>query len=254
VGRIGACNQKFAMIWAGTAGWAVPSKPKEPGSHLFHYSRMLPCAEINSCFYRSHRAATWARWAAETPDDFRFAVKAPKTITHERKLVDAEPLLRTFFAEVRALGEKLGPVLFQLPPSLTFDPAVAEAFLDAVRSLLAGDVVLEARHGSWFGEEAGEVLRRCGIARVAADPAKGGPEASEPGGDASLAYYRLHGSPRTYYSDYDDEFLSQLAIKIAPRPRVWVIFDNTAAGKAFPDAVRLQQLLAGPTVQPVRFP
>ena len=121
MGGIGG-SQKLSMIRVGTAGWtvpskpAVPSKPTAPGSHLFHYSRMLPCAEINSSFYRSHRAATWARWAAETPDDFRFAVKAPKTITHERKLVDAEAMLSTFFAEVRGLGEKLGPVLFQLPP------------------------------------------------------------------------------------------------------------------------------------------
>ena len=243
------------MIRVGTAGWtvpskpAVPSKPKAPGSHLFHYSRMLPCAEINSSFYRSHRAATWARWAAETPDDFRFAVKAPKVITHERKLVDVKPLLSTFFAEVQALGEKLGPVLFQLPPSLIFDPMVATAFLEAVRSLHAGEVALEARNGSWFGEEADGVLRSCGIARVAADPAKGGLEAAEPGGDSGLEYYRLHGSPRMYYSEYDDEFLGQLAVKIAQRPRVWVIFDNTAAGKAFPNAVRLQQLLTGKRVE-----
>ena len=131
---------------------------------------------------------------------------------------------------------------------------MATAFLDAVRRLHAGDVTLEARHGSWFGEEADGLLRRYGIARVAADPAKGGPEASEPGGDSGLAYYRLHGSPRTYYSEYDDEFLSQLAVKIARRARAWIIFDNTAAGKAFPNAVRLQQLLAGKTAEPVPFP
>lgn len=234
------------MVWVGTAGWSVPAETKGSGSHLSRYARMLRCAEINSSFYRSHRAATWARWAAETPANFRFAVKAPKSMTHELKLVGTEPILSQFLIEIRPLGEKLGPVLFQLPPSLRFDPEAAKAFLEDVRHLFAGEVALEPRHESWLGVEADRMLRDFGVSRVAADPAKGGPQAAHPGGDPGLAYFRLHGSPRTYYSDYNEAFLGNLAGQLSGRERAWVIFDNTAAGRAFPNSLRLQDLLSGP--------
>lgn len=77
-----------ASLRIGTAGWTMPTKPVQPGSHLFHYSRTLNCAEINSTFYRPHRASTWGKWSAETPPDFRFSIKAPRSITHESKLTD----------------------------------------------------------------------------------------------------------------------------------------------------------------------
>ncbi len=140
-------------------------------------------------------------------------------------------------------SEKLGPILFQLPPSLQFDPAAAQAFLATIRGLFAGEVALEPRHGSWLRAEPDALLRNFGVARVAADPPKGGPEAAHPGGDTSLVYYRLHGSPRTYYSDYEEPFLADLSAKLAQRQRAWVIFDNTAAGMAFMNALRLQELL-----------
>ena len=138
------------MQRTGTAGWSLPAKATEEGTRLQRYARALPCVEINSTFYRAHRATTWARWAAETPADFRFSIKAPKTITHEAKLLDSQSLIRSFLQQIEPLQGKAGPILFQLPPSLAFDVEVAERFLCALRELYSREAVLEPRHESWF--------------------------------------------------------------------------------------------------------
>lgn len=233
-------------VRVGTAGWSLPAKPDAPGTHLSHYARALSCAEINSSFYRPHRAATWARWAAETPPDFRFSIKAPRLITHEARLRDVGPLLRAFFEQIEPMRQKVGPILFQLPPSLAFEASIANDFLAELRRLYDGEAVLEPRHATWFTPDADSLLKRHAVARVAADPPKAAPQAGQPGGDTTLVYYRLHGSPRTYFSCYSDEWLQTLAAAIRPRPNAWVIFDNTAHRHAYANALRLQELLAQP--------
>jgi uncharacterized protein YecE (DUF72 family) len=130
------------MHRTGTAGWSLPIKPKEPGSHLHHYSRTLRCVEINSTFYRPHRAATWARWATETPRDFRFSIKAPKAVTHEAKLRNTEPLLKAFFEQIVPICEKAGPILFQLPPSLAFDSSLADFYERSTEERLRSSLVM----------------------------------------------------------------------------------------------------------------
>ncbi len=237
------------MQRTGTAGWSLPAKEAAEGTRLQRYSRTLPCVEINSSFYRAHRATTWARWAAETPADFRFSIKAPKTITHEAKLLDSQSLIRIFLQQIEPLQEKTGPVLFQLPPSLAFDAAVAESFLGALREQYSREIVLEPRHESWFTPLVDSLLRKHSIARVAADPAKGSPHAAEPGGNLDLVYYRLHGSPRTYYSHYEDEFLTTLARRIRPHKNAWVIFDNTALSHAYANALSLQRMIREAAVE-----
>lgn len=233
-------------VRVGTAGWSLPAKPDAPGTHLSHYARALSCAEINSSFYRPHRAATWARWAAETPPGFRFSIKAPRLITHEAKLRDAGPLLHAFFEQIEPMRSKAGPILFQLPPSLAFEASVASDFLAAMRARYSGEAAIEPRHASWFTPQADSLLQRHAVARVAADPPKGAPEAAQPGGDTALVYYRLHGSPHTYFSCYDDAWLQALAVSLSPRPNAWVVFDNTAHRHAFANALRLQELLSAP--------
>lgn len=228
----------------GTAGWSVPTGKKKQETHLHRYSRIFLCAEINSTFYRPHRASTWARWSQETPSFFRFSIKAPKAITHEVKLVDAAPLLEAFFEQIKPMGEKTGPILFQLPPSLSFDLSVAEPFFSLMRKFYQGEVALEPRHTTWFNTSVDKLLKERGIARVAADPAKGNPAAAEPGGDTGLSYYRLHGSPKTYYSNYEEYFLTELASKIKGHDNAWVIFDNTTLSFACPNALRLQALIS----------
>jgi uncharacterized protein YecE (DUF72 family) len=226
----------------GTAGWSLPKGSLGEGSRLARYSRILCCAEINSSFYRVHRASTWARWAAETPADFRFSIKAPKTITHDAKLRETEPPLRAFLDQIQPMAAKTGPLLFQLPPSLEFDRTVAEEFLGVLRALYPGEAVLEPRHASWFTPAAEDLLRSERIARVAADPAKGAPEAAEPGGDTSVIYFRLHGSPRVYYSNYEEEFLAELVERMGGLANCWIIFDNTVLSQAFANALRLREL------------
>jgi uncharacterized protein YecE (DUF72 family) len=231
------------MHRTGTAGWSLPIKPNEPGSHLYHYSRTLRCVEINSSFYRPHRLSTWARWASETPADFRFSIKAPKTITHEARLCNVEVLLKAFLEQIEFLQEKAGPILFQFPPSYEFESASARGFLALLRTLYQGEVALEPRHATWFTAEVDDLLKNYLVARVAADPPKGSPAAAEPGGAPQFAYYRLHGSPRTYYSNYEDTVLSGLAANVKKVSNAWVIFDNTAMSHAYPNALTFQRLL-----------
>lgn len=218
-------------------------------SHLQRYAGRLHCVEINSSFHRPHRRATWERWAAVTPHNFRFAVKAPKSVTHTAKLVNTGGALLEFFHAVSGLGEKLGPVLIQLPPSLTFDEGVAREFFTTLRELHPGAVALEPRHASWFWAPVDRLLRSFQIARVAADPPKGSDLAAQPAGWPVLRYWRLHGSPRTYYSEYDSQWLHAFAQRLqlhqasSQQAQTWVIFDNTAHGHATANAVWLHNAL-----------
>ena len=240
-----------AIIRVGTAGWSLPRAVQEEfpgeGPHLARYARVLPAAEINSSFHRPHKPSVYARWAAATPAAFRFAVKIPKTITHGQRLADAEELLRTFMGEAAALGDSLECLLVQLPPSLALDREVARRFFAVVRGLWAGDVVLEPRHETWFTAEANAMLEEVHVGRVAADPvrAAGG---DVPAGWPRIAYYRLHGSPRTYYSSYHADYLATLAERLVTHRRAgvrsWCIFDNTASGAAAGNALELMRLLA----------
>jgi uncharacterized protein YecE (DUF72 family) len=204
----------------------------------------MNCVEINSTFHRPHQEKTFARWAAAVPEDFRFAVKAPKTVTHDAKLCDCGAALSGFFAQLVPLGKKLGPVLVQLPPKLAFDEGQVREFFATVRELYAGLVVVEPRHASWFAREPERLMQEFEVARAMADPAAGSSLASEPGGWMGLRYFRLHGSPRRYWSEYGDEFLLGLAKRIAGEAvETWVIFDNTAAGHALGDAMKLRAMV-----------
>jgi uncharacterized protein YecE (DUF72 family) len=231
----------------GTAGWTLPrphaqSFPTE-GSHLIRYAQTLNCAEINSSFHRPHMRKTWERWAASTPDNFRFAVKLPKAITHTAKLINTGALLQSFLDQAIGLGEKLGPLLIQLPPSLAFDEGVAHEFFATLRELHTGSAVLEPRHATWFTPAVDRLLRDFEIARVATDPAKASPLAAKPGGWSGLQYFRLHGAPRTYYSEYPETFLAEIAAAVRKSAvKTWVIFDNTALGHATANALTLKKL------------
>ncbi|GAA5123983.1 DUF72 domain-containing protein [Luteolibacter yonseiensis] len=235
-------------VLIGCAGWSIPKeeKPHFPGSgsHLERYAARFSAVEINSSFYRPHRTSTYARWAASVPPDFRFSVKVPKAITHIARLKNTGDLIGTFLAEAGGLGEKLGCLLVQLPPSLDFNPGIARCFFEELRTA-AGNipVAFEPRHGTWFERSAGSLLEEFRISRVAADPPPV-PSAAEPGGWHGLIYHRLHGSPRMYYSDYSHKFVVMLAARLADarsRSSVWCIFDNTAEGFAMPNARELMR-------------
>ena len=238
----------------GCAGWSIPSRHAalfgEGDSHLARYATRFDIAEINSTFYRPHHARTFERWAASVPARFRFSAKLPKAITHDARLVGAGDALTMFFDALAGLGSKLGGVLVQLPPSLVFEARVAGRFFAMLRRRSATRVACEPRHASWFAPAAEAVLARHAIARVAADPARL-PEAARPGGagaPARWSYWRWHGSPRIYYSRYDDAALEALARALvragSVRAPAWCLLDNTAHGHAMDDAARLQALVA----------
>jgi len=241
-------GSKPAEVRIGCAGWAIRREHSHRfahvGTHLQRYATVFNCVEINSSFYGPHRHSTYERWADSVPDEFRFAVKLPKVITHELRLIGVASELEQFLGEIAGLAGKRGPVLVQLPPSFAFDSGTAQSFFTELRSRFDGDVVCEPRHETWFTRDVDSLLKAQRVARVAADPARV-PVAGEPGGYDRLVYYRLHGSPRIYYSAYPNETLTEigrmLEEKAAQGIVTWCIFDNTALGAATSDALAVRE-------------
>lgn len=235
----------------GCAGWAIASAHRhlfrDGESALARYATLFNFVEINSSFHRPHQRKTYERWAATVPVDFRFSAKLPRTITHDLRLRQAGPLLDRFIDDSSGLGDKLGCLLVQLPPTLVFDARLASTFLLMLRRRWPGAIAFEPRHTSWFGAAADALWVRHDVARVGADPALD-PAARNAAGSGPVRYWRWHGSPRMYYSDYDENALRNLAAEVIQQTpagtKACIIFDNTAHGFATSNAARLQQLLA----------
>lgn len=233
-------------LLVGCAGWSLPKACADAfppdGSHLERYAAVFPTVEINSSFYRPHKPETYARWADSVPDGFRFAVKVPRAITHDARLVEVDELLDRFQGEAGMLGDKLGCLLVQLPPRFGFVDATAHAFFNTLRARFGCTVAFEARHPSWFSEPASALLRECEVVRVIADPAAGQPGEHEPTSERAV-YVRLHGTPRIYYSRYPAEEIAawraRLQAQATAGRTVWCIFDNTAEGASVPNALEL---------------
>jgi len=242
-----------SAVRIGCAGWSIPSRHAHLSgageSHLARYATRFDVAEINSTFYRPHRVQTFERWASGVPARFRFSVKLPKAITHEARLHGTGDALTSFFDAVAGLGTRFGGVLVQLPPGLAFEARVADRFFAMLRRRCAAKVACEPRHPSWFEPAVDVLWSRYAVARVAADPAVV-PAAAAPGGAgaARWSYWRWHGSPRMYYSRYEDAALESLAralrAQASMRVPAWCLFDNTAHGHAIEDAARLQALVS----------
>lgn len=252
--RCQSISQKFKLVrmaeestvpLIGCAGWSIASVQKAQfplsGSHLERYAAVLPAVEINSSFYRSHRPDTYKRWSDSVPEQFRFSVKVPRTITHEQRLQNVELLVSEFMQEVHELGNKLGCLLVQLPPSLRFVSQTVHAFFQNLTAQTWAPIVCEARHQSWFKSEASQLLSTLGVGQVIADPPMAPREAlviSE-----KIVYVRLHGSPEMYHSAYSEGYLSQLESELrhyqAQGKTAWCIFDNTASGAAMTNALSL---------------
>lgn len=234
----------IAPLYVGCAGWSLPRAHwpdfTGEGTHLQRYASRFNAVEINSSFYRPHQPSTYKRWAQSVPPAFRFSVKAPKVITHELRLQHCETALDEFLEQCLHLGEKLGCLLIQLPPSLRYEPSVALAFFSALRQRFAGAVALEPRHASWL--EAQALLVDLQIGRVTADPAV----LDAGAGWQGVQYWRLHGSPRIYHSAYGPQRLQALAEQLRQCAEsgmpAWCIFDNTASGHAVTDGLLLLDL------------
>ena len=238
------------MIHIGTAGWSNPPQERMNRaaglSHLQYYAERFNAVEINSSFYRPHKQSTYARWSESTPARFRFSVKVPGSVTHDCALRSCRKELTQFLLEISGLGRKLGVILVQTPASLAFDARSVNRFFASLCCAGALPGRLRARHPSWFSPRAESTLARHGVARVAADPAKVS-AAAEPGGAADLVYFRLHGSPRMYYSAYSCAYLRDLRLKIRTRSgaEAWCIFDNTALHASWDNALQLRNGFSG---------
>jgi uncharacterized protein YecE (DUF72 family) len=236
------------VVHVGIAGWSVRKEHTHlfgtEGTHLQRYASRFDAVEINSSFYKSHKRETYEKWSKSVPARFRFAVKAPKFLTHEQCLGETGEPLAQFIHEIGGLGRKLGCVLVQLPPGLAYDPRTVETFFTALRARYRGPLVCEPRHPTWFTGAADRRLEAHGVGRVGADPPCAD-DGGEPSASAKVVYYRLHGSPDMYYSSYDRAYLDRLAdrLELVRRAPVWCVFDNTARGAATLNAIDLLERL-----------
>jgi uncharacterized protein YecE (DUF72 family) len=268
-------------VLVGTSGWVYPHwngrfyPPELPRARqLAWLATRFPSVEVNGTFYSLGRPDAFARWRAETPPGFVFAVKGSRYITHMLKLRGGSAPLANFFAQgVLRLGAALGPILWQLPPQLGFDGERAEEFLAALpRTLTEAERLarrhdhrldgraatrapdgherplrhaLEVRHAAWLDEEALQLLAAYDVALVTADTADHHPLSMER--TAGFAYVRLHGSRKLYGSRYRDAELDEWAALIDGWRRrgsdVYVYFDNDNKAYAPGDARRLIERL-----------
>ena len=226
------------MAIIATAAWAIPKQVAQrfaqEGSGLARYASVFDGVEVNSTFYRRHKTSTFTRWASSVPDRFRFAVKVPKKITHTRAMRNFGELFDTFIEDIAPLGEKRGPLLCQLPPSLAFDADVFDPAFKMMRNSDNGPIVVEPRHKSWTSPEAMKLLKNYGIDRVFADPA---PVWQANDFEKPPRYVRLHGKPKIYYSSYTDQEIKSFSELLAPDS--WCVFDNTASGAAIENALTM---------------
>jgi len=236
-------------IHIGTSGWAYdhwrgPFYPEHLNSSrmLEHYAQRLGCVEINNTFYHLPAAHTLRHWSESTPDDFHFAVKASRYITHMKKLRDAETSVPVLLHRVSTLGGKLGPILFQLPPRWRFNATRLAGFLDGLSPEFR--YAFEFRDRSWINDHTCELLSRHRAAfciyeldgflapqRVTSD----------------FVYIRLHGPGAAYQVSYDERTLAGWAGRISTWARsglaIHCYFDNDEHGYAVNNALHLQALL-----------
>lgn len=239
----------MAHIRIGTSGWRYdhwvgPFYPEgiRPADILPYYAERFPAVEINNTFYQLPDPKTPGAWRDATPNDFRFAVKASRYITHMKKLKDPHDSVRRFFEAVEALGDKLGPVLFQLPPKWGRDLGRLEEFFEALPR--GRRYAFEFRDESWLGDETYELLEKRNAALCIYDlDGRRSPARTT----ADFVYVRLHGPDGPYQGSYDGRTLNGWARRFR-RWRdegrdIYCFFDNDDQGYAPRDALELQRML-----------
>ncbi len=240
---------KKRIYYIGTSGWSYYSfkvylypQDSKPRQWLSIYAKHFNSVEINATFYRTPTEKTFKKWYEETPKDFVFSVKAPKVITHIKKLRDVKDSLKEFLKAISPLKEKAKVLLFQLPPSFKFDPEVIKEFF----KLLSKDYynAIEIRNISFHSDEFIELLKKYEVCLCFSDCAGKYPSWYEVQ-TTNYLYIRMHGSKKLYVSNYEEDELQELAKKIKSYniKEAFVYFDNTAEGYAVPNALRLKELL-----------
>jgi uncharacterized protein YecE (DUF72 family) len=261
-------TSSLARARIGTAAWTLPKDFaayfSTEGTHLERYARALSAVEINSSFYREHKPATYKKWAASVPSDFRFSVKLSKKFTHIDKLNCDREAVNLVLSGIEELGPKWGALLVQLPPSLAFEAKTAERFFSILRERFGGLIAFEPRHRSWVSPEALALQIDFALTKVFADP-EPCPLPTDSKSKTLVeklvrgrpAYLRLHGSPEIYKSNYEParlrEFHSQIGHVRDAGAEAWCIFDNTTFGFATANALTLEQMCGPKTLQESPF-
>lgn len=249
------------MLTIGTSGWQYASWRGRFYPHgvpqrdwLEHYAARFACVEVNNTFYNLPARETFARWAAGTPDDFRFVMKMSRYLTHVRRLREPEDSVRLFLERSAPALPKTAALLLQLPPTLRADlPLLARtlaAFPSAVR------VAVEFRHRSWYTDECTAMLRAHGAALCLTDR-RGRPQQPLTR-TAEWGFVRLHEGRSTPAPCYGDTALRSWARRIArlwdPDDEVFVFFNNDPGGCAVRDAVRFAGLARRAGMRTTRVP
>ncbi len=238
------------MISIGTSGWSYPDWQQHfyagvaRKDWLRFYAEHFSAVEINGTFYRLQSPATFKKWFDETPATFRFALKANRYLTHNKKLLDPKSSVLIEKDHAEALGNKLAVVLWQLPGSFKKDLERLKYFIDALQQWPQVRHSIEFRHTSWFDDETAACLAQAQIAACLSD-AEAWPMWDRVTSD--LVYIRLHGHLKTYVSSYSDPELAYWTERISrwinENKEVHVYFDNTAECAAPVNALALQTML-----------
>jgi uncharacterized protein YecE (DUF72 family) len=233
-------------VRVGTSGYSYKEwlgrfyPEKLPAAQMLgFYATRFPTVEINNTFYRMPARELLEKWAGETPDRFTFVLKAPQRITHQKRLGDVGADLSYFLETALALGSKLGPVLYQLPPYMKKDVARLRAFLERLPS--EPPAAFEFRHASWFDDEVATALRDHGRALCRADVDEEGSAGGELVPTASWGYLRLRRQ------EYPEADLAAWADRIRAQPweRAFVFFKHEDEAKGPELAARLAAIMGG---------
>lgn len=236
--RIGTSGWEYAH-WRG--GFYPVDLPRD--RWLEFYAARFDTVELNASFYRLPEAATFARWSQRVDPRFRFAVKASRYLTHVRRLREPREPLDRLWSRARRLGDRLGPVLYQLPPRWRPNPERLQAFLGAIPA--DGGQVLEFRDAGWYRADIMSLIERSRVSLCLHDMAG---SATVPKPIGPLVYVRFHGAGQRYGGSYNPQRLAAWADRMAgwaaDGRRVWAYFNNDIGGHAVTDAARLREYVS----------
>lgn len=247
------------MIRIGTSGWRYKEWGKKfypegirEDEYLPFYTSQFDTVELNASFYRLPKKSVFEKWRAETPDGFMFAVKMSQYITHRLRLADSTQSLGYFFENVTGLGEKLGPILVQLPPNLKFETEKFRSFMHDLKLVAQGRrfrIALEPRHRSWFesanSKEVAGILANHNAALVFAHSSKFPYPEDEPI-TAGFVYLRFHG-PKEFagslYGEKLEEWVPKIKSWVSQGLDIFIYFNNDQQAYAIRDVLLLKSLV-----------
>jgi uncharacterized protein YecE (DUF72 family) len=243
----------LAELNIGTSGWSYKHwseifypKDIKPEKYLEYYITKFCCVELNSSFYNLPMKTTVSGWMNRTPDTFKFCPKLSRFITHQLQLVNIEGALQKYFDVFEGMKKRLGPVLIQLPPGLSYDKSLICNFLDLIKEQYSYyRFAVEVRHESWITDNFFDLLAYYGIAFVIADSGTRFPYYETI--TADFIYLRFHGREQLYASDYSETDLKQYGEKIKnwldEGKEVWIFFNNDYHGFAVKNAQKLREIV-----------